>query len=111
MSRRLLSDRVASAREFGSLARDHGCAVLVSSHLIEEVSRIATRVGVLHHGRLRGELGTDALDALARPRLEVGGADLARARSALTAAGVDATLVPGDLESAFLRLVGADGAR
>ncbi len=93
------------------LARDEGTAVLVSSHLIAEVSRIATRVGVLHHGRLRGELDASELDASARPRLEVAADDLGRARAALTGAGVDAAVVPGDLEASFLHLVGTGDER
>lgn len=41
---------------------DRGTAVLVSSHHLDEVSRIAGTVAVLHRGRVLGELdpgGTD----------------------------------------------------
>ena len=34
------------------LARDDGVTILLSSHLLSEVTRVATRIGVLHHGRL-----------------------------------------------------------
>ncbi|HEX2298363.1 MAG TPA: hypothetical protein VHH34_07575, partial [Pseudonocardiaceae bacterium] len=61
------------------LAREHGVTVLLSSHLLSEVARVATRVGVLHHGRLVDEFGADALAAQVQPRLEVGARDTARA--------------------------------
>jgi ABC-2 type transport system ATP-binding protein len=34
------------------LNREQGCTILVSSHLLAEVDRVATHVGVLGHGRL-----------------------------------------------------------
>ncbi|MGY4642874.1 ABC transporter ATP-binding protein [Cellulomonas sp. URHB0016] len=43
-------------------ARTHGCAVLVSSHHLDELARIADRITVLHRGRVVGSLepgGTD----------------------------------------------------
>jgi len=33
-------------------ARDQGVTVLLSSHRLAEVARVATRIGVMHHGRL-----------------------------------------------------------
>ena len=47
------------------LAAD-GVAVLMSSHLLSEVARVATRLGVIHQGRLIEELSAEALDARAR---------------------------------------------
>ena len=39
------------------LAREHGVTVFLSSHLLAEVARLATRVGIIHHGE-RGRIGT-----------------------------------------------------
>ena len=57
------------------LAREHGTAVLVSSHLLTEVARAATRIAVLHEGRLVEELEASALERRLRRHLEVATAD------------------------------------
>lgn len=43
-------------------ARARGCGVLVSSHHLDEVSRIADRISVMHRGRLIGALPPGGLD-------------------------------------------------
>jgi len=74
-----------------------GRTVLVSSHLLAEVARVATRVGVLHHGRLVDEFAPHALAARVRPRLEVGARDTARAARVLREAGFSASATVGGL--------------
>ncbi len=69
------------------LARDHGVTVFMSSHILSEVDRLATRIGVIHHGRLIQEWQAGALEALRARRLEVRARDLTAARSALAQAG------------------------
>ncbi|MEQ4724593.1 ABC transporter ATP-binding protein [Nonomuraea sp. B19D2] len=44
------------------LAHRHGTTVLMSSHLLAEVARLATRIAILHHGRLIGEHDANHLD-------------------------------------------------
>lgn len=73
-----------------SLSREQGVTVLLSSHLLAEVARVATRIGVLHEGRLVDEFTADALPARVHTRLEVGVRDTARAAQALCEAGVEA---------------------
>jgi ABC-2 type transport system ATP-binding protein len=70
----------------GELARD-GVAVLLSSHILTEVARLADRIGVLDNGKLVWAGDTGALVARARPRLSVGARDPAAAAAALRAAG------------------------
>ncbi len=69
------------------LARDDGVTVLLSSHLLGEVARVATRIGILHQGRLIEELDSTTLEASTRTRLEVASRDLSRAAQILGAAG------------------------
>jgi ABC-2 type transport system ATP-binding protein len=71
------------------LARDDGVTVLLSSHLLGEVARVATRIGILHQGRLIEELDSTTLEASTRTRLEVGSRDIARAAETLRAAGFE----------------------
>ena len=73
-----------------NLARDHGVTVFLSSHRLAEVARVATRIGVLHQGRLVDELDAKALASRVRTHLEVGARDLFRAAWALREAGFEA---------------------
>ncbi len=73
-----------------TLARERGVTVFVSSHLLAEVDRFATRIGIVHRGRLVEELDSEALQQHRDPRLEVGARDLDRAAGALRAAGFTA---------------------
>lgn len=72
------------------LARNHGVTVFLSSHRLAEVARVATRIGVLHQGRLVDEFDADALASRVRARLEVGARDIVRAAAALREAGFEA---------------------
>ena len=70
------------------LARDRGVTVFMSSHILAEVDRLATRIGIVHRGRLVEELDSDALERHRDRRLEVGARDLNAAERALRAAGL-----------------------
>jgi ABC-2 type transport system ATP-binding protein len=47
-------------------ARQHQRTTFFSSHLVDEVERVADRVGIIHYGRLRFEGSIDALRASVR---------------------------------------------
>ncbi|MGS2647424.1 hypothetical protein [Streptosporangium sp. LJ11] len=72
------------------LAREHGVTVFLSSHLLAEVARLATRVGIIHQGRLIQELHTAALDERLRRRLTVTTRDDTTAHAVLHARGYEA---------------------
>jgi ABC-2 type transport system ATP-binding protein len=67
-----------------TMVREHGVTVLLSSHLLDDVEKIATHVGLLHRGQLvaQGEIGT-----LRAERLRVECIDPAAGARALSAAG------------------------
>jgi ABC-2 type transport system ATP-binding protein len=69
------------------LAQDHNVTIFWSSHILAEVSRLATRIGIIHNGRLIEELEAAELARRERPRLVVTARDPAGARVALRAAG------------------------
>jgi ABC-2 type transport system ATP-binding protein len=71
-----------------SLARERGVTVFMSSHILGEVDRLATRIGIVHRGRLIEELDSEALERHRDRRLEVGARDLDAAERALRAAGL-----------------------
>jgi ABC-2 type transport system ATP-binding protein len=71
-----------------SLAHEQGVTVFMSSHVLTEVDRLATRIGIIQQGRLIQELESDHMEALRARRLEIAARDLEAARRALTAAGL-----------------------
>jgi ABC-2 type transport system ATP-binding protein len=79
---------VVEIRELvASLAREKGVTVFMSSHILTEVDRLATRIGIIHKGRLIEELEAEKLEALRSHRLEIKTRNLKAAQSALAKAG------------------------
>ena len=70
-----------------SLAHEKGVTVFMSSHILTEVDRLATRIGIIHEGRFLEELDTEKLEALRSLRLEIKARDLDAAHSVLRRAG------------------------
>jgi ABC-2 type transport system ATP-binding protein len=79
------------------LAREHGMTVFLSSHLLGEVARLASRVGVLHQGRLVDELTPSDLAHRVGRHLVVATRDNARALMVLASAGLSASATGSDL--------------
>jgi len=79
---------VVEIRELlASFAREKGVTVFMSSHILTEVDRLATRIGIIHQGRLLEELEAERLEELRSQRLEVRTRDLEAAHSVLVQAG------------------------
>ena len=72
-----------------SLAADRGVTILMSSHILAEVDRLATRIGIIHRGRLIEELSTQEMEKKRARRLVVEARDAAGARALLEAAGYE----------------------
>jgi ABC-2 type transport system ATP-binding protein len=69
------------------LAHNHGTTVFISSHILDEISKFATRIGIIHDGRLIQELNTGQLDSLRIKRLLVDVHDKDGARLSLAEQG------------------------
>ena len=52
-----------------NLAVNHGVTIFISSHILGELAKLATRIGIIHEGRLLQEVDTNQLDQLRRKRL------------------------------------------
>ncbi len=86
------------------LARHQGVTVFMSSHILPEVDRLATRIGIIHKGRLIEELDTGKLEKLRSKRLQVKTRNLEDARDSLQGAGYnpvvqDETIVIEDVRA------------
>jgi len=79
------------------LAREKGVTIFMSSHILTEVDRLATRIGIIHKGRLIEELDTDALEKLRSKRLEIRVRNLEAAQNCLQSAGYEFTLSDGTI--------------
>jgi ABC-2 type transport system ATP-binding protein len=85
-----------------ALARDQGTTIFMSSHILAEVDRLATRIGIIHQGRLIEELDMGELERRRTRWLVVDARDRSAARGALEAAGYAVTC-PGDDDAFMLR--------
>jgi ABC-2 type transport system ATP-binding protein len=89
---------VVEIREMlAGLVREHGVTVFMSSHILTEVDRLATRIGIIHQGALIEEIEGGRLEELRSPRLEVEARDLEGAQRALAEAGFEAITQDGAL--------------
>lgn len=70
-----------------ALAKEQDVTILMSSHNLPEVDRLATRIGIIHKGRLIEELDVDSMERLRARRLEIRVRDHQAGVSVLKAAG------------------------
>lgn len=80
-----------------SLAREKGVTIFMSSHILTEVDRLATRIGIVHRGQLIEELDTDQLEGLRAKRLEIKTRNLEAAQTSLQSAGYKPVMRDGIL--------------
>jgi len=89
---------VVEIRELlAGLVREHGVTVFMSSHILTEVDRLASRIGIIHQGSLIEEIEAGKLEELRSPRLEVEARDLEAAQRALAEAGFETIAQGGTL--------------
>ena len=79
------------------LAREHGVTVFLSSHILAEVTRLATSIGVVHHGRLVDELDAATVHQRVHRHLDVASRDDTRALRILAEAGMEARATPSGI--------------
>ena len=75
-----------------SLARDKGVTIFMSSHILTEVDRLATRIGIIHKGKMIEELDIHKLENLRARHLEIQARDLSAAQLCLQSAGYKFTM-------------------
>ncbi len=51
------------------LAHDEGVTIFISSHILGEIAKFATRIGIIHEGLMLQELDTETLEKLCLKRL------------------------------------------
>ena len=79
---------VVEIREMlAGLAREKGVTVFMSSHILTEVDRLATRIGIIHRGRLLEELEAEQLETIRSRHLEIQARQIEQAQAVLVRAG------------------------
>jgi len=78
-----------------ALAKEKGVTIFMSSHILTEVDRLATRIGIIHKGSLIEELDTNQLNRLRAKRLEVKARNLEAAQVSLQRAGYQLSVRDG----------------
>ena len=88
------------------LANNLGTTVLISSHKLEEISKVATRIVIIHVGRLIREVESKELDLYLEKRLFVSGRNNKAMKEVLSAKGYQVNF-KSDLEnnSCYLELI------
>ncbi len=89
---------------FRDLAAHHGVTIFISSHILGEISKMVTRIGIIHEGCLVQELNADELELLLQKRLIVGAREIEAVRSQLINDGYSANLS----ENGNLEVTGGD---
>jgi ABC-2 type transport system ATP-binding protein len=69
------------------LAHEQGVTVFMSSHILTEVDRLATRIGIIHQGKLIEELDANTLEQLRSKYLVIKARDIHGAFNALKSSG------------------------
>ncbi len=79
------------------LAANQGVTIFISSHILGEISRFSTRIGIIHNGSLVQEMNTSQLELLCRKRLLIKTTDNTMAKSVLSGRGILVEECPGDI--------------
>ena len=66
------------------ITKNYGCTVLISSHILGELEKIATHYGIVRNGKMIKEMTASELDAECRTYVALKAKDMNKAKSILT---------------------------
>jgi len=87
-----------------NLAKNSNVTVLVSSHKLDEISKIATNIAIIHDGELIKEIDGGQLESQLKKSLIIDGKDRAAMKSILSKAGYKVDIRDRSLTEEFLAL-------
>jgi ABC-2 type transport system ATP-binding protein len=70
------------------MAQEEGVTVFISSHILAEISRLTTRIGIIHEGSLVEEIDSDKLDQYCFKHLLVDASDRKKMKEVFKARGI-----------------------
>ena len=86
------------------LNREHGITVLISSHILDELSRLATHYGFIDGGRMVKEISAAELEAACRKCVRVEVSDTAALSRVLDGMGVEYQLVSDTMADVYAQI-------
>lgn len=86
------------------LCEDKKITIIISSHILDELSKIATRYGIIHEGKLLEEESREELFSKCSERLELKTNDIARTLEILNSMGFQKIEVKNDAINIYERL-------
>lgn len=88
---------VIEIRELLEGLTKNGVTVFMSSHILTEVDRLATRIGIIHKGQIIEDLDASKLEKFRARRLEIKVRDFAKAHALLARANYSTTVVENSI--------------
>lgn len=70
------------------LNKERNITIVISSHILEELSKIATRYGIIHEGRLVAEMTSEELQECCQEKIEIQVKDIEKATTKLESMGI-----------------------
>ncbi|MBR5417183.1 MAG: ATP-binding cassette domain-containing protein [Clostridiales bacterium] len=86
------------------LCHDRGITILISSHILDELSKVATQYGIIHEGRLLEEESKEELFSKCCERLELRTSDINKTLEVLNTMGFSKIEVKDDAINIYERL-------
>ena len=86
------------------LCNDRGITILISSHILDELSKVATQYGIIHEGRLLEEESKEELFSKCCERLELRTSDIGKTMEILGLMGFSKMEVKDDAINIYERL-------
>ncbi len=74
------------------LSHNHGVTIFVSSHILSEIAKFSSRIGIIHEGRMVKEMNRNELDSNCKKKLLLGVGNAQNAQSLLLEKGITADL-------------------
>ncbi|MBR3033642.1 MAG: ATP-binding cassette domain-containing protein [Clostridiales bacterium] len=78
------------------LCTERGITIIISSHILEELSKVADRYGIIHEGVLLSEISKEDLLAQCKPTLYMKTSDIEKSKTVLSQMGISNYTVSGD---------------
>jgi len=86
------------------LNREHQITVLISSHILDELSRLATHYGIIDRGRMIKELSAEELEAVCRKCVRVEVSDTSALARVLDAMKIDYKILSEQQADVFAKV-------
>jgi len=88
---------IVEIRELLKSLANNGSTIFISSHILNEVSKIATRIGIIHKGALIEETDAAKLELMRKKTLHIRTADPDKAAALLLKAKYETVLLPDNV--------------